>query len=95
MDYDCKADLNTTFAKKGLTEKIYQYLSVNDESMVRETINSRRKFMKAMENDWYKKIWTLDIQSQSWVEDVKRQVDFSGNPSSDNNIQLMVYSKKL
>ena len=51
--------------------------------------------MKAMENDWYKKIWTLDIQSQSWVEDAKRQVDFSGNPSSDNNIQLMVYSKKL
>ncbi len=32
--------------------------------------------MKSMENDWYKKIWTLDIQNQSWVEDTKRQVDF-------------------
>lgn len=28
-----------------------------------------------MESDWYKKIWTLDIQDQSWVEDT-RQVDF-------------------
>lgn len=32
--------------------------------------------MKPMESDWYKKIWTLDIQNQSWVEDTKRQVDF-------------------
>ena len=32
--------------------------------------------MRPMENDWYKKIWTLDIQDQSWVEDTKRQVDF-------------------
>ena len=32
--------------------------------------------MKAMSSDWYKKIWTLDIQNQSWVEDTKRQVDF-------------------
>ena len=32
--------------------------------------------MKAMESDWYKKIWTLDIQNQSWVEDTGRQVDF-------------------
>ena len=32
--------------------------------------------MKAMESDWYKKIWTLDIKNQSWVEDTKRQVDF-------------------
>lgn len=32
--------------------------------------------MKAMENDWYRKIWTLDIQDQSWVEDTKRQADF-------------------
>lgn len=32
--------------------------------------------MKPMENDWYKKIWTLNIQNQSWVEDTKRQVDF-------------------
>ncbi|MGN1026147.1 MAG: class I SAM-dependent methyltransferase [Faecousia sp.] len=32
--------------------------------------------MKAMESDWYKKIWTLDIQNQSWVEDTMRQVDF-------------------
>ena len=32
--------------------------------------------MEAMENDWYKKIWTLDIQDLSWVEDTRRQVDF-------------------
>ena len=32
--------------------------------------------MKPMQNDWYKKIWTLDIQNQSWVEDTRRQVDF-------------------
>ena len=32
--------------------------------------------MKAMESDWYEKIWTLDIQNQSWVEDTRRQVDF-------------------
>lgn len=32
--------------------------------------------MKPMESDWYKKIWTLDIQNHSWVEDTKRQVDF-------------------
>ena len=32
--------------------------------------------MKPMESDWYKKIWTLDIQNQSWVEDTKKQVDF-------------------
>lgn len=32
--------------------------------------------MKVMESDWYKKVWTLDIQNQSWVEDTKRQVDF-------------------
>lgn len=32
--------------------------------------------MKPMENDWYKKIWTLDIQNQSWVKDTKRQIDF-------------------
>lgn len=32
--------------------------------------------MRAMASDWYKKIWTLDIRDQSWVEDTKRQVDF-------------------
>ena len=32
--------------------------------------------MKMMERDWYKKIWTLDIQDMSWVEDTVRQVDF-------------------
>ena len=31
--------------------------------------------MKAMENDWYKKIWTLDIQNQSWVEDTHTMRD--------------------
>ena len=29
-----------------------------------------------MDQDWYKKIWTLDVQNMSWVEDTKRQVDF-------------------
>ena len=33
--------------------------------------------MKAMASDWYKKIWTLSIQSMSWVEDTKRQVDLA------------------
>ena len=32
--------------------------------------------MKAIESDWYKKIWTLDIQDQSGVEDTARQGDF-------------------
>lgn len=32
--------------------------------------------MKSMGSDWYKKIWTLDIQNQSWVEDTKHQIDF-------------------
>ena len=32
--------------------------------------------MRPMEKDWYRRIWTLDIQDQSWVEDTKRQVDF-------------------
>lgn len=32
--------------------------------------------MKAMDKDWYRRIWTLDIQDQSWVEDTVRQVDF-------------------
>lgn len=32
--------------------------------------------MKPMDSDWYKKIWTLDIRDQSWVEDTVRQVDF-------------------
>ena len=32
--------------------------------------------MKSMGSDWYKKVWTLDIQNQSWTEDTKRQVDF-------------------
>ena len=32
--------------------------------------------MKPMKSDWYKKIWTLDIKDQSWVEDTLRQTDF-------------------
>ena len=32
--------------------------------------------MQRMDSDWYRIIWTLDIQNQSWVEDTKRQVDF-------------------
>lgn len=26
--------------------------------------------------DWYKKIWSLDIQDQSWVENTRHEVDF-------------------
>lgn len=32
--------------------------------------------MKSMESNWYKKIWSLNIKDQSWVEDSNRQVDF-------------------
>ena len=32
--------------------------------------------MKKMRNDWYKNIWDLNIQDQSWTEDTKKQVDF-------------------
>lgn len=32
--------------------------------------------MKRMETDWYRKIWTLDIRDQSWVEQTTQQVDF-------------------
>lgn len=32
--------------------------------------------MKPMKNDWYKKIWKLDIKDQSWVENTKLQIDF-------------------
>lgn len=32
--------------------------------------------MQRMDSDWYQKIWTLDIQDQSWVEDTERQFDF-------------------
>lgn len=29
-----------------------------------------------MKKDWYKKVWTMDIQNMSWVEDTKKEVDF-------------------
>lgn len=32
--------------------------------------------MKKMKNDWYKKVWSLDIKDQSWTEETKKQVDF-------------------
>lgn len=32
--------------------------------------------MKPLEEDWYKKVWSLDIKNQSWVEDTPNQVDF-------------------
>ena len=32
--------------------------------------------LKAKSIDWYKKIWTLDIKNESWVEDTENQVDF-------------------
>ncbi|MDE6434871.1 MAG: class I SAM-dependent methyltransferase [Lachnospiraceae bacterium] len=32
--------------------------------------------MISLGSDWYRKIWTLDIMNQSWVEGTKEQVDF-------------------
>lgn len=32
--------------------------------------------MKSMKKDWYKKVWTMDIQNMSWVEDTKKEIDF-------------------
>lgn len=32
--------------------------------------------MKAMESDWYSKIWSLDIKNHSWVENTEHEVDF-------------------
>ena len=32
--------------------------------------------MKAMDSDWYRKIWSLDIKEQSWVENTENEVDF-------------------
>lgn len=32
--------------------------------------------MQRMADGCYQRIWTLDIQNQSWVEDTQRQVDF-------------------
>jgi len=32
--------------------------------------------MKALDSNWYKSIWGLDIKEQSWVQDTETQVDF-------------------
>ncbi len=32
--------------------------------------------MKALESDWYKKGWTLNIKTHSWVENTSKEVDF-------------------
>lgn len=32
--------------------------------------------MKSIGDDWYKKIWSLDIKNQSWVENTVNEVDF-------------------
>lgn len=32
--------------------------------------------MQSMAQDWYKNIWTLEIQDQSWMEETGHQVDF-------------------
>jgi SAM-dependent methyltransferase len=32
--------------------------------------------MVALDADWYKRGWTLDIKNQSWVEDTENQVEF-------------------
>lgn len=32
--------------------------------------------MRSSGSDWYQKIWSLDIQDQSWTEDTERQTDF-------------------
>jgi len=33
--------------------------------------------MQSNGSDWYRKIWTMDITEQSWVEDTCHQVDFT------------------
>ncbi len=38
--------------------------------------------MKIMSPDWYKKIWSLDIKSHSWVEDTENEVNFIINTLS-------------
>ena len=76
--------------------------------------------MKSMKKDWYKKVWTMDIQNGEplWKTEMKEgnpirlytiseiskifsklgmsvcksYADFTGKLSSDNDIQLMVYS---
>jgi len=35
--------------------------------------------MKALDSDWYKSIWSLNIKEQSWVQDTENQVDFIVN----------------
>jgi len=35
--------------------------------------------MKALDSNWYKSIWSLDIKQQSWVQDTENQVDFIVN----------------
>lgn len=35
--------------------------------------------MKALDANWYKSIWNLDIKEQSWVQDTENQVDFIVN----------------
>jgi len=32
--------------------------------------------MKIKDSDWYKKIWSLDMKNESWVEDTETQVNF-------------------
>jgi 2-polyprenyl-3-methyl-5-hydroxy-6-metoxy-1,4-benzoquinol methylase len=39
----------------------------------------RINYMKALDANWYKSIWSLDIKEQSWVEDTENQVDFIVN----------------
>lgn len=37
---------------------------------------SEKFMMQARKPDWYKEGWTLDIKTQSWVEDTDHQVEF-------------------
>ena len=48
--------------------------------------------MKRMESDWYRKIWSLDIQDQSWVEDTTRQVDFLMKTLGHSGLGLRVWA---
>jgi SAM-dependent methyltransferase len=36
----------------------------------------KTKGINMIDIQWYKKIWSLDIKNQTWVEDTKNQVDF-------------------
>ncbi|MFT4146103.1 MAG: class I SAM-dependent methyltransferase [Mobilitalea sp.] len=39
-------------------------------------MDRRPNLMKALDANWYKSIWSMDIKKQSWVEETESQVNF-------------------